>query len=302
MLSRITAVIMAIVSFISGFGPLLTTESEVLYDVEYGKYKRQLVDVVFPAEYEQEQGIILYIHGGGWISGKKTSFTKRAITASKKYNCITASLNYRFASDKVDCNDILDDIDKALSKIRTLAEMRGIKADKVMLVGYSAGAHLSLLYAYTRKETASVKPVAVVSYSGPADLTSDEFISYNAFGDEDFMLEIVSDLIGENVTSSNFSKKKSKILKISPVSYVSPFCVPTLVVQGRKDAIVPVEDTRAFVEKLGQYGVVHEYFEFRNSGHKLNSDPLDFAQSEVVFESYVNEYLKQNNSLLIISA
>ena len=121
MLSRITAIIMAIVSIISGFGVQLTRESEILYDVEYGKYTRQTLDVIFPAEFEKDQGVILFIHGGGWISGSKSGFTSKAISFGEKYNCITASMNYRYTSDKVDCADMLSDISKALGKIKSLA-------------------------------------------------------------------------------------------------------------------------------------------------------------------------------------
>ncbi|MBE6786121.1 MAG: alpha/beta hydrolase [Ruminococcaceae bacterium] len=292
MLSKITAIIMTIISIISGYGAQLTSGSEVLYDVEYGKYTRQVADVVFPGEYEPEQGVILFIHGGGWISGSKSGFTSKAISMSKKFNCITASMNYRYASEKVDCEHILDDIDKTLAKIKDLAQARGIKTDKVMLVGYSAGAHLALLYSYSRKNTAPIEPAAVVSYSGPADLTSTDFIKNNALSGEDFMLELMSKLTGETITKSNFNKKKSALLKISPISYVSSSCVPTLIVQGSKDRIVFPADTREFAEKLEQKGVTYRYFELKNSGHQLKDDPDDFSESNRVLAAYVKKYIK----------
>lgn len=291
MLSRITAIIMAIVSIISGFGVQLTRESEILYDVEYGKYTRQTLDVIFPAEFEKDQGVILFIHGGGWISGSKSGFTSKAITFGEKYNCITASMNYRYTSDKVDCADMLSDISKALGKIKSLAKTRGINANKVMLVGYSAGAHLALLYSYTQADKAPIKPAAVVSYSGPTDLTGEKFVERNALVDADSMMSILSKLIGEKVTESNFNKKKSKILSISPVSYVSPFCVPTLVVQGKKDGAVPVADTRTFVNKLEAMGATYEYFELKHSGHRLSDDPAVLEKSNEALASYVEQYL-----------
>lgn len=292
MVSRITAIIMTIVSIISSFGAQLTTESEVLYNVEYGKYTRQVVDVAFPAEYEKEQGVILFIHGGGWISGNKSGFMSKAITVGKKTGCIAASMNYRYASQKVDCRRILDDIDLALAKIKSLAETRGIKVTKAMLVGYSAGAHLSLLYAYSRKDTAPVKPAAVVSYSGPADLTSEDFIENNALSDGDFMCSLMSKLTGDSITLSNYKRKKAKLLSISPINYVSSDCVPTIVVQGTKDRIVYASDTRDFVEKLEEKGVTYKYFELPHSGHKLKDDPELFSQSNDAFAQYVKKYLK----------
>ncbi len=292
MVSKITAILMAIVSFLSSFGFLQIAQAEVIYDAPYGEHSRQVMDVSFRKGNKKEQGAILFIHGGGWVAGNKSGFTNRAIGVSEKFDCICASMNYRYASEEVDCNDMLDDIDMAVGKIKSLAAEKGIKVKKVMLVGFSAGGHLAMLYAYTRKNTAGVKVVAVASYSGPTDLSSKKFIEKNALGSAKTMRSIVSDLIGENVTKKNFKSKKDKLLEFSPVNYVSSSCVPTLVVQGAKDKIVYPSDTLAFVEKLKAEGVTHKYFVLPDSGHQLSEDVQALEESNEAFGAYVKKYLK----------
>ena len=138
MASKITALIMALISFLSSFGFLQVAKSDVAYDVQYGKHSRQTMDVAFPKESGKNQNAILFIHGGGWVAGNKTGFTNRARGVSGDYECIAASMNYRYASESVDCNDMLDDIDLALKKIKSLAAEKGISVKKVMLVGFSS--------------------------------------------------------------------------------------------------------------------------------------------------------------------
>lgn len=290
--SRIVAIFMAIISFFSSFGFLELSQNKMLYDVQYGEYTRQVVDISMPKGYKKQQGAILFIHGGGWVAGNKSGFTNRAIGVSEKYGCITASMNYRYASDKVDCNDMLDDIDLAIEKIKDTAAANGAELKRVMLVGFSAGGHLAMLYAYTRKSTAALKVCAVASYSGPTDLSSRKFIEKNALGSEELMRGIVSDLIGQTVTKKNFESKKDKLLEISPVKHVSSSCVPTLLVQGEKDKIVYPSDTRVFVDKLKAKGVTYKYFELEGAGHQLDEDEAMLEESNEAFGSYVKKYLK----------
>lgn len=292
MLSKITAIIVAIVSFISSFGAKLPTEAEVFKDLAYGKNSRQVMDVAFPSGFEETRSVILFLHGGGWISGDKAGFTEKSVPMSEKTGCITASMNYRYASNSVNCEDMLDDIDKALKKIKSMAKSRGINANKVMLVGFSAGGHLALLYAYARKDSAPIKPAAVVSYSGPTDFTSKKFVEKNALSDADYMRNLLSKLCDEKITAKNFEKKKDALLECSPINYVSSECVPTMVVQGAKDKIVYASDTRTFVKALKAVGATYKYYELPDSGHTLNGDGEIFKKSTKMFGTFVKKFLK----------
>lgn len=291
MISKITAIIMAIVSAISNIAMLAPQKQVVYKDVAYGTHERQVMDVVFPAELKKNMGAVVYIHGGAWISGDKSTFQKTIQSVSSNANCITASINYRYASETVKCTDILKDIDKALAKIKSMAETRGINCNKVMLAGVSAGAHLAMLYSYAKKDTAPIKPCAVTSYCGPADLTSDRFVFENSVGTPSQIAGFLSYLIGAKITSANYQLSKKYTGKISPINYVDENTVPTLVIQGKIDTIVSVKDIRIFVEKLQANKVDYVYYELPDSGHQLNNDTYLMDESNKTLIDFINRYL-----------
>lgn len=292
MISKITAIIMTIVSLISSMGGAVPSKQVVYTDVAYGTEARQTMDVCFPAVYEEDMGVVLYLHGGGWMSGDKSGFLSKAKSISKQVNCIGVTMNYRYAGNGVTCTDLLKDIDGALAKVKSMAETRGIKCTKVMLAGYSAGAHLALLYAYAKKNVAPIKPAAVISYSGPTDISSRAFVEKSSYANAETMRLLVSKLTGKTITKNNFDSNKSLLLKYSPIKYVSSGCVPTIVVQGKLDSIVPVADTRTFVSALKAKGVTYRYFELPNSRHGLDNDPILLDQSNAVLVEYAGKYLK----------
>lgn len=292
MISKLTAIIMTIISIVSSVSAQLPAKAATYYNVAYGTEERQVMDVFFPEEHKEKMGVVLYVHGGGWVSGSKSDLNSMAKKLSGKAGCITASINYRYVSKSIDCDDILDDINSALSKIKSMAETRGMICNKVMLVGYSAGAHLSLMYAYTKKNTSSVKPVAVVSMSGPTDLSDEKFISGNLFDTNDSSkYNIIGNLIGETLTSSNYKSKKSILLEYSPITHVSASSVPTIVIHGSKDNTVDISHAKALVKKLKANGITYKFYELPNSGHALNKDKSVYNESQEMILKYAQKYV-----------
>lgn len=292
MISKITAIIMSIVALISNFSGLLPSELIRYNDVSYGTHSRQVMDVCFPEDPEKNEGIVLFIHGGAWKSGDKSTFNKKIEKICKNVGCITASMNYRYISSDVHCTDQLNDITSAIGKIKSMAETRGINCEKIMIVGFSAGAHLSLLYSYAQKSKSPVEICAVVSYSGPPDLRSHNF-RYGFSGlDETQVTTLMSNLTGEDLSKLSKTKQDTVLYKYSPLRYVTKNCVPTLIVHGVKDDIVDINDVRYFVNQLTKKGVELDYYELPDSGHSLSEDSYIFAQSEKTFVDFVNLYIK----------
>ena len=189
MFDKIIAFFMSIIAFFMGlFGgggsnpekpvtpPSEPSSSYTRYeDVSYGSHERQKLDVCFPAEHDGEVGLFLLIHGGAWIEGDKDSCTETATVAARDFGLVGAAINYHYISDSVHMDTLMNDIDLALAKIKEMGAEKGINVNKVMFMGFSAGAHMSLLYAYSKAETAPIKPVAVVSCAGPTDFTDESF-------------------------------------------------------------------------------------------------------------------------------
>ncbi len=263
----------------------------VLRNVSYGNHERHKVDIFIPEKMKSDCGVILFIHGGGWSNGDKSAHYGDA-----EYFCnlgyITATMNYRFVAEELNVFDELDDVGKALGTIKNKCAERDISVQKAILSGGSAGAHLSLLYAYTRKENSPVKPVAVGAYCPPVNCWSSDFCFGISGEFEDWKYEILSQCCGFKITKNDFlnEPQQAALKKISPQEYVSPDCVPTAVFQGVHDELVPVQHIYDFVKLLDETGVKNDLLIYENSNHALDKDPDKTIKARNIIESYAEKY------------
>ena len=297
---RVVALMLTVSAFIGG--PFGGDDKSGFFpgDVEeyaYGDREGQNFDIVFPeGDGAAVRGLILYVHGGAWISGDKESLSDR-LWAAASLGYAAASLNYRTVSLTVHVKEQLDDITAALAKIKSLAAGRGVTLNKVLFFGFSAGAHLSLLYAYSRAAEAPVAPAAVVSCSGPVDLTADGYIDGNGMAGPEAVLLLFCGLAGVYLSMEDYRAQTggyqtwlAAIQKISPISYVST-AVPTVIAHGEKDNVVPPANARALDSALSGAGVKHDYVIYPNSGHTLAKDPVSAARVFELTARYAEAYL-----------
>ncbi len=264
----------------------------------YGADKtRQSLDLVLP-EQTGATGLLLFIHGGAWISGDKAIYKDLAAQWAKG-GIAAATMNYRYLSDTVHMNDLLDDVQAALAKIKETAAAAGHPVTKVVLAGMSAGAHLSLLYAYARKDSAPVPPSAVVSYSGPSDLTRADFLEQNSLGDLNAMLGLMQKASGVAITAAEYTNKTGNydafmraLRSVSPITYANASAVPTLFAHGEQDTIVPFAGVKALSDTLTAAGVKNDLVAYPNSGHDLANDPDSASQLNTLVMQYAESYLK----------
>ena len=294
-IQRILSFLLALISFFTG---LLGMNTEKLEENEYryGIYDRNLVDIILPEGAGGTTcGVILCIYGGAWISGDKEGWSQSLREfASKGY--VAAALNYRYVSDSIHAEDELDDIENALRKIKEVAAENGCKVEKVLLTGQSAGAHLAMLYAYSRADSSPVKPCAVVSEAGPTDLSNEEYLRL-LLGNDEKTLKLLCNLCGVNLTMTEYRNKIGRyalwlraINKISPVSYAKSAC-PTVIAHGMQDGVVPYSDAVRLDYLLTQASVAHDFIIFPDSGHFLENNPAEKERLNVLFYGYAEAYL-----------
>lgn len=285
------SIIMAIASLL-GLGHKL--DKNFKENLRYGSGERQVVDVAYPENPKSKEGLILFIHGGAWIEGDKGIY-RDTIRYAASIGYVAATMNYTYISEKSDILDIMDDVDLCLKAVKSDANGRGFDLSKVLLTGSSAGANLSLLYAYSRRDTAPIKPVAVASNCGPTNLaTYDEaFIKYNGIGNQEYMLKLVSYACGKEVTLENYNTPEVQLaLKaVSPLYYVSNGAVPTIIAHGQKDNIVPYTQAVKLDEALTKAGVTHQFITFPNSGHILEDDKAESDLATQYLLEYIEAYL-----------
>lgn len=285
---------MSIVFFFAGlFGAPVKTSKAIIYkDLKYGKENRQVVDFCIPKNASGEVNLYLNIHGGAWIAGDKSAYFDTLEAAADAFGICTAAMNYRYISDASHGKEILDDVTSCLQKIKDTAAEKGVSIKKVMLSGASAGAHISMLYAYSRVDEAPIKPVAVMSYSGPTDMTDDNFYHNNALGNEDALCTLASQLCGFNFTYAEKESAKAALEAVSPLYYVNENTVPTIICHGAVDSIVPFSNAVSLDAKLTEYGVKHEFIVYPNSNHGLESDSESAKLADKALIEYATAYLK----------
>lgn len=260
---------------------------DILKDISYGTHERHRFDLFIPKSFKSDSGLILFIHGGGWSDGDKTGHH-----VDCRHFCnlgyVCAAMNYRFVTDEISIFNELDDITCALNTIKIKCFEHGLNITKAILSGGSAGGHLSLMYAYTRKNESDITPVAVCAYCPPVDCSKSDFLLGISGEFEDWKYGILSKCCGEKVTKSDFLDKnpQTALKRISPVEYITPDCVPTAVFHGRNDELVPFEHTVEFIGILEKNKVENTLLIYEKSGHSMKDDP----ETEIIAKKIINVY------------
>lgn len=303
MLQKIFSWILSIVALFSGFS-MTETEDIVRYrNLPYGLHaQRQILDMSFPKSLEGDANLLLFVHGGAWTEGSKDGYSD-VLDAYCREGFVTAAINYRYCGkpNYASVSDIMHDISSALQRIKEVAASHGINLRGVMLDGGSAGAHLSLMYAYSMAEQSPIPPVAVVARSPVTDLTDPSLYdgSLHAMDPDKWCIprtkwkEYLTCMTGKIFTMSNIEKRTDALEKISPIRYVNEHSVPTIIVHGTMDTVLPYAGSVALDAKLTSCGVPHVFVTLHGAWHDLIGTAEDQAELDDAYSTYIQTYLMQ---------
>lgn len=233
-----------------------TNNEQKIYNLKYGEHKRQKMDVFLPSDYSENSPIVLIVHGGAWTLGNK----EHMIQIQKmlfKNNIPSINMNYRLVSKskKITYKQQLEDIDAVIEKFNALAEKAELQPDNYILLGESAGGHLSLLYGYQHPDRIK----KIISLSGPTDFYSQEYLNsfYSKYTSPTF----------QKVVGTKFHRKdlSDEFKKASPIANISN--VPTLLFQGNTDFLVNQKQGFALDSALTAQNIPHKFIFMKNTGH-----------------------------------
>ncbi len=126
-------------------------------DVAYGSHPSQKLDIWRPQNYNSSRGLVVYIHGGGFYQGDKSSAYQRFSTVNPKKildsGFAFASINYRLSDEAhfgagESIPPAMADSAKAIQFLRSKAKSFGFNKRNVALTGGSAGGAISLWLAF----------------------------------------------------------------------------------------------------------------------------------------------------------
>lgn len=227
---------------------------EILFerDVVYGKGGGEdlKLNLGRPKEQSGPTPCVVVIHGGGWAAGNKNGHDAQVKELAKR-GYVAATVGYRFAP-KHPFPAQVEDVKCAIRFLRANAEKYQIDKDRIGAVGFSAGAHLSMMLGAMGKEDGlegdggnpdqPSQVNAVVSWFGPTDLTTPDWPEVTG--------KILRDFLG-----GPRAEKPELYKKASPVTYVSGKSAPMLLIQGTKDRLVPWTQATHMADALTKAGV-----------------------------------------------
>jgi len=242
-----------------------------IYYVKHGTI-HQTLDLFVPAFAKKPFPLIIWIHGGSWAIGDKSTDCVPCRSFGDKY--AIATVNYRFAKEAPFPTQ-LHDVKAAVRYLRSNAKMYGIDPDRIGVWGSSAGGYLAALLGTTGDVDAlngklgitntSNRVKAVVDWSAPTNFSTAEKqapptnkIRFRGPGSP------VYDLMG--------ARMDEKSLKdASPVSYVTQDDPPFLIMHGTSDDAIPVAQSEELFNALKKAGVPAELKILKGQGHSLDT-------------------------------
>jgi len=178
---------------------------------------------------EADQNIVLFIHGGAWISGLKSHVNpyvkmfanKGYISATIEYTLLDADLLDDTKADKTLKNSSLsifrdlDEIDACIYTMKKCLVELGFTGNLNLVIGgASSGAHLAMLYSYSRGASSPMPIKFIVDAVGPTDIKEDVWKTFKAANQEEY-----DTMLADGIEYSSINAKKSADkLRALPVS------------------------------------------------------------------------------------
>jgi acetyl esterase/lipase len=236
------------------------------------------MDLYLPAGRTDTTRLIVLVHGGAWVEGDKADFNSYVTVLQQRLpGYAIANINYRLATTSTNKfptqeNDMKAAIDYLVQKSGDLHI-----SQKFVLLGASAGGHLSLLQAY---KYTNPKIKAVISFFGPTDMAA----LYQAYSGNQ-LNQLGIQILMNGTPATNAALYTSS----SPVNFVNAQSTPTLLLHGDADVVVPVAQSQALATKLASFNVPHQIQVYPGLGHDI-WPPTQMNDAFNRIENFIRQY------------
>ena len=238
-------------------------------------HEAQVLDLTVPGGHVGPRPVVVFIHGGAWASGSRSMWesSEGANFAALRARLLergwaTVSVDYRL-TDTARMPAQLHDVKAAVRWVHAHAGRYGLDRDRIAVIGDSAGGHLAQLLGTTRgrpefegelgtKNGARSDVVAVVSYYGVSDLSRvvPDRLDAGCPRGQSGVASPEGRLVGVDPESP---RDAEVVRRANPTTYVGVTSPPTLLLHGRRDCLVPPQQSARLYRLLRGFGVPAEY-------------------------------------------
>ncbi|MCB1079564.1 MAG: alpha/beta hydrolase, partial [Verrucomicrobiae bacterium] len=239
---------------------------------------RQKLDLFLPEKPASEGPlpVIVFIHGGGWKNGDKSSGGGKVapLVATGKY--AGASIGYRL-SDEARWPSQIHDCKAGIRWLRAHAKEYGLDPDRIAVWGTSAGGHLVAMLGVSQGVEGlegeigsnldqSSRVTCVLDFFGPTELLT--------MGDHPSTIQHNSPESPESkLIGGALQEHPDRAKSASPIEHVTQDDAPTLIVHGTEDPLVPFPQSVDFEKKLEAAGVPVILMTVEGGGHGKGFGP-----------------------------
>ncbi|WP_277487978.1 alpha/beta hydrolase [Catalinimonas alkaloidigena] len=251
--------------------------------------QKHLLDIYLPANATGKLPLVIFVHGGGWLSNDKYAdigYMKKTVAEIVSSGFALASIDYRFSTQAVFPAQIQDS-NRAVSFLYDHADKYGFDTNRFALMGFSAGGHLASLQGLSNNDNVnsfymtgtskSFSFKAVVDFYGPAELI--------LFPGADNAKSPEGQLIGAAPLARPDLAKAA-----SPVTYVDKNDPPFLIIHGEKDDLVSPRHSQLLSAWLTTQGVENELIIVKDAPHFGEMFDTDEIRNKVI--SFLKAQLK----------
>jgi len=199
--------------------------------------------------------IVIMIHGGSWSGGTRDDLPDlNSYLAAREY--AVAAISYRLAP-QYPHPAASEDVHATIEFLKSKAAALGLDSTRIALIGRSAGAQLALLAAYTENDPAIR---GVVGFYPP----SDQLFGYEHPSNPRVInsTQTLVDFLGGTPQTV-----PAAYTSASPINFVGPSTVPTLLIHGTMDELVSVHQSERLDARLAAAHRPHFFLELPWATH-----------------------------------
>ena len=239
--------------------------------------------------------LLIFVHGGGWVAGSKLRYKAEALDAAR-HGRAAAAVEYRLSrvgrggTYVAPFPAALNDVRAAVAFLVARADELRVNPNRVVLIGDSAGGHLSLLTALSANGDPSGERTDGDDESNDMSNDAESRVPrtpvaavVNLFGVTDMPAYYTGSQHARTVLSlflaGHLRDRRLAYDAASPVRFVDADDPPVLTLHGTGDRVVPFDQAKRLHAALEKAGVSNELVPIAGGMHGL------FRQRDTVHDT-----------------